>query len=723
MGWFDEQIRQRIQSDDDAFAEAFAGMAGAVVGEKISKALADDRIKTKNAIDEILKHYGIKSRELPDKVKTAEEQLEFLMRPSGVMRRTVILEGKWYKNSIGALLCTRKDTGLPAALVPGKLFGYTFTDTETGKTLRIGGKTAKLFDDEAYCFYKPLPLKKIGASDLVKYIFSTITFSDRVLICLSALVVTLIGLLVPRINNIIYSYVVESTSLQLLTAVFSFLLSSQLAQLMITSVKTIIVERISQKTSVAVEASGIIRLLSLPADFFKEYSSGDLANRMVYVGDLCSDLINIIFTAGLSSLFSLLYIGQMFMYGPGLVAPGMAGILLTVILSVIAAVIRIRLTRRTLEESTGESALTYSFISGLQKIKLAGAEKRAFAKWAKKYSRVAKPKYTPVMQFGTFLTLVGSVVIYYFTITTNVSLADHYAFTAAYGAVAGAFITLVEMVPAIARTVPMLELLKPILNAVPETDEGKKVVTRLSGGIELNNVSFRYNDTMPMIIDDLSLKIRPGQYIAIVGATGCGKSTLMRLMLGFEKPQKGSVFYDGNDISALDLKSLRKHIGTVTQNGKLFQGDIFSNITVSAPELTMDEAWEAAEMSGVAEDIRNMPMGMHTIISEGAGGISGGQRQRLMIARAIAPKPKILMFDEATSALDNITQKTVSNSLDDLKCTRIVVAHRLSTIRQCDRIIVLDKGRIVEDGTYEGLIEKNGFFARLVERQRIDRNA
>jgi len=225
---------------------------------------------------------------------------------------------------------------------------------------------------------------------------------------------------------------------------------------------------------------------------------------------------------------------------------------------------------------------------------------------------------------------------------------------------------------------------------------------------------------MPLVIDNLSLKIRPGQYVAIVGATGCGKSTLMRIMLGFEKPQKGAVYYDGKNMDNLDLKSLRRKMGVVMQNGGLFQGDIFSNITISAPQLAMDEVWEAAEMAGIAEDIRRMPMGMHTIISEGSGGISGGQKQRLMIARAIAPKPKILMFDEATSALDNLTQRIVSDSLDKLNCTRIVIAHRLSTIRECDRIIFLEKGKIVEDGTYDELIALNGKFAELVERQRLD---
>ena len=272
----------------------------------------------------------------------------------------------------------------------------------------------------------------------------------------------------------------------------------------------------------------------------------------------------------------------------------------------------------------------------------------------------------------------------------------------------------------IASIKPILNEAKPLLETVPEVTAGKKMVTRLGGSIELNNISFRYTDSMPPVIDNVSVKIKTGQYIAIVGRTGCGKSTLMRLLLGFEKPQRGAIYYDGKDINSLDLKSLRRSIGTVMQNGKLFSGSIFDNITVTAPSATMDDAWAAAEIVGMAEDIHAMPMGMQTLISEGSGGVSGGQRQRLLIARAIVSKPKILMFDEATSALDNITQKRVAKALDGFKCTRIVIAHRLSTIRECDRIIVLEAGKIAEDGSYKELMEKNGLFAELVKRQLVD---
>ena len=321
---------------------------------------------------------------------------------------------------------------------------------------------------------------------------------------------------------------------------------------------------------------------------------------------------------------------------------------------------------------------------------------------------------------STAISLLGTLVMYYFAVQSQVSVAEYYAFNASYGMVSGAFFALANMANSVATIKPVLEMAKPILEAVPETSEEKKMVTSLRGRVELSHLSFRYTDTMPMVLDDLSLQIKSGEYVAIVGKTGCGKSTLVRLLLGMEAPQKGAIYYDGQDMQTLDLRSLRRNIGTVIQDGKLFQGSIYENIAISAPGLTLEEAWEAAELAGIADDIRAMPMGMHTLISEGQGGISGGQRQRLMIARAIAPKPKLLIFDEATSALDNITQKKVSQSLDSLRCTRIVIAHRLSTIRQCDRILVLDGGHIIEDGTYDELLEKKGFFAELVARQRVE---
>ena len=379
-----------------------------------------------------------------------------------------------------------------------------------------------------------------------------------------------------------------------------------------------------------------------------------------------------------------------------------------------------------MKEEAKESGFSYAIISGIRKIRLSGAEKRAFARWAKIYAGGAEIKYNPplLLKINSAIlpaaSLLGMLAIYYAAASSNVSPSAYLAFTAAYGTLTGALTAFADNITETAQVLPILEMAEPILQAEPEQSEEKEIVTKLSGGIELSNVSFRYNETMPYILQDLNIKIKSGEYVAIVGKTGCGKSTLMRLLLGFETPDKGAVYYDRRDVRSLDLKSLRRKIGVVMQEGELFSGSIFSNITVSSPMLTLDDAWEAAEKAGIADDIRAMPMGMHTFINDEQGGISGGQKQRLMIARAIAPKPKILLFDEATSALDNKTQKQVSDSLAELKCTRVVIAHRLSTVRECDRILVLDSGKIAESGSYDALIEKGGIFAELVERQRID---
>lgn len=429
---------------------------------------------------------------------------------------------------------------------------------------------------------------------------------------------------------------------------------------------------------------------------------------------------------GLTSLTSLLYITQIFSFAPALVIPSLLIILTTVVFSIASSAVQIRISKKEMEHAAKESGISYAMISGVQKIKLAGAEKRFFSRWLNLYSEGAELIYAPPLfikvnaVITTAIGLISNIVLYYLAVRSSIDQSNYFAFTAAYGAVMGAFSSLAGIALSVGRIRPILEMAEPFLKTEPEAADNKEIVTKLSGGIELNNVYFRYSESSPYIVNNMSLKIKAGEYVAIVGKTGCGKSTLMRLLLGFEKPEKGAVYYDGKDLSSLDLCSLRRNIGSVIQSGGLFQGDIFSNIVISAPHLTLDDAWEAAEIAGIADDIRAMPMGMQTIISEGQGGISGGQKQRLMIARAVAPKPKILMFDEATSALDNKTQRQVSEALDKMGCTRIVIAHRLSTIRHCDRILVLDGGEVIEEGSYEQLIGKGGYFAELVKRQRLD---
>ncbi len=728
MGWFNEQIRQRMDNDQNVLEDSFFRMASVVMNKWDAERLADDRLISKEAIDDVLKYYHQKPVEIPESIHDVDAQLTYALRPSGLMVRDVELGEHWYSDAYGPMLGYLRETGKTVALLPGLIQGYYFKDPTTGKKTRVTRKNAKMFARDALCFYQPMPMKKLGIRDLLLYMKNSITTGDMVLIIAASLIVVLVSKIEPRLQAVITGPVVDTKNLSLLTGAALFMLCAAFSSQLLSLVKSLLLQRIETKTSQAVEASVMMRILSLPVSFFRRFASGDLSNRADCIGTLCSTILNAILSVGLSSLMSLLYITDMANFAPELALPAVLIILVTVVVSMTATILQIGISRKKMKLSAQESGMNYALLNGVQKIRLSGSEKRVFARWGNLYAQNARLTYNPPAfvklnsMFTLAVSLVGTIILYYLAVQSRVSGSQYYAFTAAFGRVTGAFSALSSIVVSLASIKPIIEMAEPILQAEPEVSSDKQSVSSISGHIEMSHIDFRYDEKLPYVLNDLNLNIKAGEYVAIVGRTGCGKSTLIRLLLGFEKPEKGAVFYDRQDLSTLDPRSLRKKIGVVIQNGELFQGDIFSNITISAPQLTLDEAWEAAELAGVAQDIRDMPMGMSTVISEGQGGISGGQKQRLMIARAIAPKPKVLILDEATSALDNKTQKQVSDALDKLKCTRIVVAHRLSTIRNCDRILVMEKGEIIEEGTYEELIRQNGFFAELVARQRLDTN-
>ncbi len=727
MSWFEEQLRYREKSDDAELESALDSIAGAVMGNRLRAALSDKEIAN-SAVEQILKYYHCKpqKKEAPATIKTVEERVEYLVKPFGIMNRAVTLQKGWYYHSTGAMLGTLKENGNTVALIPDKLHGYKFCDIKSGKWVRLNRKTEKLLDSKALLFYQPLPAKSLHMGDLVKFMVSKLTLSDVVIYLIIMGATALLGLLSPMFTKWLLGDVINSKSLQVLLSLAVFMVCFTVSRLLFSVYQTLFRSRIMIKQDIFVQSAVMARIMSLPAKFFKGFSAGELTQKASYVQSLCTTLFNAVAETGLTSLFSLIYIGQIFAFAPSLVVPSLVITLLTLGVSLVTTYLQMKITRERLEVAAKTSGLTYSIITGIQKIKLAGAQKRMFSRWAKHYSEDARLEYNPPLflkisgSITLALSLIGTVIIYFVAIKNNIKVSDYYAFTTAYGMISAAFMSVSSIAVSVANIKPTLEIIKPILETEPETKGEKEIVTSVRGGIELNHVSFRYADDMPYVIDDLSLKVSPGEYLAIVGSTGCGKSTLLRLLLGFETPQKGSIFYDRRDITRVDITSLRKQIGVCMQDGKLFLGDIFSNIVISAPELSLDDAWKAAEIASIADDIRSMPMGMNTIISEGQGGVSGGQKQRLMIARAVAPTPKILMFDEATSALDNITQKKISEAIDSLNCTRIVIAHRLSTIRNADRIIYLENGKITEEGSYDELIAKNGSFANLVERQRID---
>ena len=724
MGWFDDQIEFRKTHERELLSDSFENIARSVVGRKVRSNLSDQE-DVSDAISALLKHMGVKEREVPANVKGLRDRLDFLLSSTGILYREIILSRGWHADAMGPMIASLRDTGAVIAVLPSDLGGYEYTDPATGQRVRITAKTAGAISEEALCFYRPLPLRELKLKDLLAYMMSCLTLRDIVSFGIASLAIVLVGLLMPKLNQILMGPVIAAGSMQLLGAVVSFLLFATVGSILLSIVRAMLLSRIRYKLNVNVSAATMMRIFSLPASFFKDYSAGELNQYISYMDSLCATIVDSVFSTAVTGVFSLVYLAQIFAFAPSLVWPSLIITLLTLGVSLLSARVQMHIDQERMVHAAKERGLVYSLITGIQKIRLSGAENRAFSKWAQLYVKSAELTFNPPAiirlssVFTTAISLLGTAVMYFVAVRNHVSVADYYAFNAAYAYISSAFASLVSVALSAAAIKPVINLIKPLLAAQPETSDSRETLARLSGSIEMSHITFGYDPDSKPLFEDFNLSIPARQYVAIVGKSGCGKSTLVRLLLGFEKPSRGVIYYDRKDLQQLDMRSVRRQIGTVMQDGKLFSGSIFDNIVISAPTLKLQEAWDAAEIAGIADDIRDMPMGMNTILQDGGGTISGGQRQRLMIARAIAPKPKILIFDEATSALDNITQRKVSEALDQMKCTRIVIAHRLSTIRHCDRILVIDGGKIAEDGTYDELIARGGLFAELAERQQL----
>jgi NHLM bacteriocin system ABC transporter ATP-binding protein len=720
------QMEERAELNVAKTERAYAELAASVIARgETPRVPIDDAEQVDRAVKACLEYVRVKPGDAPEGNMDLEEHVDWLCRPSGTMHRKVRLRRGWQREAFGAMV-GRLDTGEVVALIPRGLAGYWYLDPGTGEKVRVNAEVAERIGKEAVLFYKPFPSRPFKKGDLSRFVFGTLSRSDYRIVIGAAIVVTLIGLLPAWANQVAFGVVAPSGQVGLLLPIAALLVGVTVNNLLIGICRNLIMARLSIKLEIATESATYARVLSLPASFFKGYAAGELASRMGALTSLCQQMASIILGSGLSAVLSLVYVAQVFAYAPALTVPALLVVVLQAVFGVVSTILTVKYERRSMEANAKVSGTVTALLKGIQKIKLAGAEDLAFAKWARGYAEYAKSTYNrPMLLYALpalvgLVGLLGNILIYYMAATSGVTYDHYMAFNVAFGQTTGAIMALVAIAGQIAQAKPLLDLVRPILDADPETDDDRPSVESLSGAVEVSGVSFRYGENLPYVLHDLSFSVRPGEYVALVGESGCGKSTILRLLLGFEEPELGSVFYGPHDIRKVNLRSLRRHIGTVMQDSRLFMGDIFSNITISAPSATYDDAWRAAEIAGIADDIRRMPMGMQTIVSEGGGGVSGGQRQRIMIARAVCGDRRILMFDEATSALDNMTQKHVTDSLAKLNCTRIVIAHRLSTVRECDRILVVADGGIAEEGSYDELIAKGGLFADLVARQRVD---
>jgi NHLM bacteriocin system ABC transporter ATP-binding protein len=659
-------------------------------------------------------------------LQRVRDPLDAIARASRIRMRRVTLRDQWWTLDNGALLGYTIENERPIALIPISESRYEMIDPLEQIRQICDHKTALSLSPTAYTFYRPLP-ERLKVLNLLK--FATQGHSrELITIVLTGIAATLLGMITPQATAILIDQAIpdanRSILLQVTLGLFATALGTTLFQLT-QSIATLRLETFADSTT---QAAVWDRLLNLKVSFFRDYSVGDLSARVSVIGQIRQKLSGTILKSLFSSVFSLLNLGLLFYYSIPLAVIALCVALLNIAVTIVAGVLTLKQVRPLLDQRGQLFGTMIQLINGVAKFRVAGAEPRAFAHWGQSYRQQLKlmlsteaieDNLTVINHVLSALTpaILFACSAYLIQHSQSFTTGTFLAFNTAFGTFIGGATTLSTTVVDILEILPLWERAQPILQATPEVDSVKSADPgRLSGKIELDRVMFRYRDDGAMILNDVSLQAEPGQFIALVGASGSGKSTLLRLLLGFDMPESGMIRFDGQDLAGLDIHAVRRQLGVVLQNSRVMAASIFENIASNAL-ISMDEAWEAARMSGFAEDIAAMPMGMHTVVSEGGTNLSGGQRQRLLIARALALRPRILLFDEATSALDNRTQAIVSESLERLNVTRIVVAHRLSTIRNADQIYVLAKGRLVQRGNFDQLASQDGLFRQLIDRQ------
>lgn len=647
------------------------------------------------------------------------------LQKTNLKHRRVILEDQWWKYADHVMIAFKTDRQ-PVVLAPKGESYYQMIEPESGITMQVDEKTAEGLLKKAFMIYCNLPGKVITGNTLLRFGLKRITKQDRMLFLSSFAAIGLLGMVIPLMTGVVVDWIIPQGDFGLLFQMGVMLAAVALTMLLFNLTRDFLILRIEGKLDASLQTAVWDRLLNLPLSFFKQFTSAELATRalgITMIRDALSGPALSVILTGIYSLFSWLVL---FYYHIPLAV--VASLLLAVCIAVNLLMAKQELVFETrISLLTDKLAgLSFQMIKGSVKLQHAGAVERAYYKWAgeqeeKHKTMLDKGVLASWMEAFNGLYLTGSAGILYYLVTMKPTFSlpvGHFVgFNAAYMIFISAAFSIFSSMHAIFQVLPLYQRGKAILETLPEHREDKLVLGEVTGKISIDHVHFRYHPEGAEILKDISLEIKPGEYVGIVGTSGSGKSTLMRLLLGFETAGNGKIAYDDHDIHSIDLRELRKKIGVVLQNGKLITGSIYQNIVGAHLQLTMEDAWTAARIAGIDEDIKAMPMGMHTVVMEGAGTISGGQKQRILIARAVANKPRVLFFDEATSALDNITQAKIQQSLDRFSATRIVIAHRLSTVKNCDRIIVLDHGEIKEMGSYEVLMRKKGVFYAIAERQ------
>jgi len=695
---FFEQLVQRIEGDRKAMNQAaniFRGMIDRKMWQKLTQ-----------------------QREIPDDINRLEE----VFYRQQIFFRQVKLEGKWWSGCSGKLLAFTREDDAPVILTP--LFAdYSFINPITGLHCSAR-KDGHLLKEEAFSLCYPIPQDEMTIKGFLMHALRQLRTADYIYAFLACMGVVLLTMVTPYICKLLFNEVIPSGDKAQLTPIAVLLFSAAAGLVTLQLSRNFLVVRMKDKTEYAMQAPLMTRLLMMPAAFFKQFSPGDLSNRVLSVVRLFTQLTEDMLSTILSLLFTAVMFIQFFTYGGPLLWTGILVIAVYLLTIYISFYFRKQVQNSANASASKLNGLVFNLASGAQKIRTNGAEIRAFRQWATAYepSEPNGSRYPSMYVVGNSLSynarLLPMIVTMLAAWHYGLGLSDYIAYCSVLGLACQAIERFEVIVKDVAMLGPELKLCAPILSARPETQGGSVMLRQVSGNVDISGLKFRYNADMPYIFDGLDLHINSGDYVALVGRSGCGKSTLVRLLLGFEKAESGSIFYDEHNLEDVSLPSLRRYcISICLQDGQLVEGSIRENILFGNDSMSDDEVWEAARMAALDKDIEGMPQGLDTPISADGQGVSGGQRQRILMARALIRKPRIIFLDEATSALDNISQHIITENLAKMKCTRITIAHRMSTIRDCNRIIVLDGGRVVEDGSYDELIAKGGYFTEIIKRQ------
>lgn len=651
------------------------------------------------------------------------DPVELVAIASRVRTRAVRLDGRWWRDNIGPLVGHRALSGAPVALL-WRRGGYVAVHPATGRETPIETDNAEEFEPRAVMFYRPLPERTLSPLRLLRFSMRG-TGGDLTNLLLSGLVTVAIGALVPIATGKVLGEFVPKAQTGLIAQVCLAVMLTSVVAAAFMLLENLTILRLEGRIEATLQPAVWDRLLRLPTKFFTERSTGELASAAMGISSIRRMMAGLGPVIAQSVTVGAMNLGLLFWYSPlmALAAIGMLVVIAGVFLGL--GLWQVRWQRKLVVLSNKLNNQAFQTLRGLPKLRVAAAENYAYAAWASEFAH-SRELQQKVGRIKNLTTVMGAVYLPLCTLLMFMLLAGpargvmsaaaFLTFSTSVTMVLTSVTQLTSAFVSVVAALPLFEEIKPVLEATPEVRTASTRPGPLSGAIETRRLSFRYSDDGPLVLDDVSFEIRPGEFVAIVGPSGCGKSTLLRLLIGFDKPVSGSVLYDGQDLGALDQSAVRRQCGVVLQHAQPFTGSILDVICGTEP-YTPEEAMAAAEMAGLAEDIKRMPMGLHTIV-QGSGAVSGGQRQRLMIAQALIRRPRILFFDEATSALDNETQRTVIESTKALNATRIVIAHRLSTVLDADRVIVMEDGKVAQQGPPAQLLaDTNGRLHELVRRQ------